>query len=71
MDLTIQMRIFINVKCHNIFYFSNHLGLKAKAISCSAVKENLVLFCRKFWAFVVYNVFVNLEIHLSNYEITS
>ena len=61
MDLTIQMRIFNNVKhrhaiClkfEDIFFISlAMLGLEAKASDCSEIKENLILYCRSFSAFV-------------------
>ena len=62
MDLTIQTKTFNNVKDrHAIFskfgdrFFSSltMLGPEVKASICSTIKENLILYCRKFSAFVV------------------
>ena len=62
MDLTIQMKIFNNVNnLHSVclefrdgFFTSlTMLGCEAKASIRSAIKENLILYCRKFSAFVV------------------
>ena len=56
------MRIIYNVKnCHVIRLkfgdkfstFLTKLVLEGKASICCAIKENLVLYCRKFSAFVV------------------
>ena len=60
--LTIDMRMFINVKHRHaiclkfgdrIFTFPTMLGLESKGNICSAIKENLILYCRKFSEFVV------------------
>ena len=62
MGLTIQMKIFNNVKHrHTIclklgdifFTFLAMLGCEAKASTGLAINENLILYCRKFSAFVV------------------
>ena len=56
------MKMFNNVKHHHakclkfgdkFFTFLTILGYKAKASICSAIKENLILYYRKFLAFVV------------------
>ena len=62
MDLTTQMKIFNNVKhCQAIClkfgdrFFTSliMLGCEAKVSTCSVIKENLILYCRNFSAFVV------------------
>ena len=63
MDLTTQMRIFNNEEEHRhvvclkfggrIFTSLTMFGLEEKASICSAIRENLILCCRKFLAFVV------------------
>ena len=62
MDLIIQMKIFSNVKhCHAIclkfedrFFTSlTMLGCESRASICSVIKENQILYHRKFSAFVV------------------
>ena len=61
MNLTIQMRIFNNVKhcqatCSKFgdkFFTLTMLGCESKASICSAIKDNLILYCQKFLAFIV------------------
>ena len=62
MELTIQTRIFNNIKyrhaiClkfgYNFFISLTMLELEVKASICSTIEENLILYCRKFSAFVV------------------
>ena len=62
MDLSIRMRVMYNVKdCYAIrLKFGDKLLtslikllLEAKVTICSTIKENLLLYCRKFSAFVV------------------
>ena len=61
-DLFIRMRFFYNVKhlheirlkVGNTFLTSlNKLVVETKASICSTMKENLVLRCRKFFAFAI------------------
>ena len=60
MGLTILMRMFNNVKYRDVIClrdtFSTSLtmlGLESKSSFSSTINENLLLFCRKFSAFVV------------------
>ena len=62
MDLSIRMRDFYNVKYrdairlkfgHEFLTSLTKLVLEAKASICSTVKENLLLYCHTFLAFVV------------------
>ena len=61
MDLTIQTRMFNNVNHREVclklgytcFTTLAMLELETKAIICSTIKENLILYCRTFSAFVV------------------
>ena len=61
-DLTVQMKIFSNVKHRNtvclksgdrFFTFLTKLRWEAKASICSAIKKNLILYSHKFSVFVV------------------
>ena len=56
-DLNIQMRIFNNIKYRHaiclklgnrLFTSLTMSGHEEKAINCSEIKENLILYCRKF-----------------------
>ena len=62
MDLSIQMKTFYNVgHCYAIrlklgdkfLTFLIKLVFKGEASICSTIKENLLLYCRKFSAFIV------------------
>ena len=62
MDLSIQMRAVYNVKHRyglrlkfgdKLLTFLTKLVLEAKVSTCSTIKENLLLYCRIFSAFVV------------------
>ena len=62
MDLSIRMRVMYNVKLRyairlkfrdQLLTSLTKLVLKAKTRICSTVKEILLLYCRKFSAFVV------------------
>ena len=61
MDLSIRMRVIYDVKHHYAIRLKfgdkfltplTKLVLEAKASICSTVKENLLLYCSKFSAFV-------------------
>ena len=62
MDLSIQIGIIYNVRHHyairlkfgdEFLTFLTKLLLEGKASICSTIKENLLLYCRKFSAFAV------------------
>ena len=62
MDLTLKMKLFNKVKHrHAIWlklgdrFFTSLTMLRCEAIAsiCSVIKENLILYCRKFPVFVV------------------
>ena len=62
MDLSIRMIIIFNVKHRHAIRLKfgdkfltslNELVFQLKASICSTIKENLLLYCRKFSAFVV------------------
>ena len=62
MVLPIRMRIIYSVKHYNaiglkfggkVLAFLTQLVLDAKTSICSKIKESLLLYCRKFSAFVV------------------
>ena len=62
MDLSIPMKIIYNVKYRYAIRLKfgdkfltslTNLVLQAKASICSTIKENLLLYCRKFSAFVI------------------
>ena len=61
MDVTIQIRIFNNAKHRHAIYLKfgdrffaslTILEREVKASKCSTIKENLILYCRKFLVFV-------------------
>ena len=62
MDLYIRMRVICNVKHRYVIRlkfgdkfitFLTRLALEGKASICSAIKDNLLLYCRNFLAFAV------------------
>ena len=62
MALTIQTRLFNNVKYRQAIFLKSGdkfftsltmSGLEAKISVCSTIKENLILYCRKFSVFAV------------------
>ena len=62
MDLPIRMRVIYNVKHRYAICLKfggkfltslTKLGLETKASICSKIKKNILLYCRKFSAFVI------------------
>ena len=71
MDLPFRMRIICNLKhCYAIHLNSGdkfltsqtNLVLEAKASVCSTIKENLLLYCRKFSVFIIAVVVLHILI---------
>ena len=66
MDLTVQMKIFINFIHHQticlkfgdkVFTSLAMLGCEEKGSTYSVIEENLILYCRKFSVFGVVVIF--------------